>query len=170
MSIQAMAWALHQQLVTDAPTRHVLLCLANYAGQDGNSAFPSAEAIARDTGLSERTVRAKLGALESSGLIRRGNQAIAAAYIARVDRRPIVYDLALERGASVAPRKAVTGCSSRTNGVQLTSKRGAGAAPDPKALSINDPAMDKNGKPKANREAEARGLKAVQDLLAGITP
>lgn len=146
MSVQAMAWALEQRLVTEATARHVLLCLANYADKTGAAAFPSAGTLASDTGLSERSVRSKLDMLEAMGAIRRGNQAVAAAHIARGDRRPVVYDIVMERGAGDAPRSEVvnevqdvhpvepTGCSSRTNGVQLTSERGAPAAPDP---SIN---------------------------------
>lgn len=125
-----MAWALEQQLVTDAPARHVLLCLANYADNIGRGAFPAAQTLSEDTGLSERTIRTKLDVLESQGLIKRGNQALAATYIDRVDRRPVCYDLCLERGASLAPRYQSRGASDDTNGVQLTTERGAGAAPN----------------------------------------
>lgn len=133
MSIQAMSWALEQQVVVDPPARHVLLCLANYANADGTGAFPSVATLTRDTGLSERTVRAKLAVLQDAGLISPGNARLAAVYIDRGDRRPVVYDLQLAhpaRGAADAPR-STTGCSSRTNGVQLVHERGAGAAPNP---------------------------------------
>ena len=108
MSIQSMVWALEQQEIKDSTCRHVLLCLANYAGSDGRGAFPSALTLAVDTGLSERTVRYKLDALEAAGLIRRGNQSIAAAYIDRHDRRPVVYDLIEKRGAAAAPNTSST--------------------------------------------------------------
>jgi hypothetical protein len=39
-------------------------------------------------------------------MITRGNQAIAAAYIERLDRRPVVYDLLMPRGVTQTPRKA----------------------------------------------------------------
>ena len=106
MSVQAMSWALSlpTQSLKDSSARHVLLCLANYAGSNGAGAFPSASTLAQDTGLSERTVRYKLDVLESSGLIQKGNQAIAAVHIDRHDRRPVVYDLQLLRGANPAPR------------------------------------------------------------------
>ena len=126
-----MVWALEQQEIKDSTCRHVLLCLANYAGSDGRGAFPSALTLAVDTGLSERTVRYKLDALEAAGLIRRGNQSIAAAYIDRHDRRPVVYDLIEKRGAPDAPRSErganedATGCSSEQNGVQMKTRRGA---------------------------------------------
>ncbi|EMM7970741.1 TPA: helix-turn-helix domain-containing protein [Pseudomonas aeruginosa] len=131
MSVQAMTWALEQQVVTDAAMRHVLLCLANYANEAGKGAFPSIATLSSDTGLSERTVQYKLRSLEEAGVIRRGNQAIAAAYISHRDRLPMVYDLSMERGATVAPgaNDDVTGCKPRRNGVQLTTQRGATVAP-----------------------------------------
>jgi hypothetical protein len=109
--------------------------MANYAGPEGRGAFPSAATISKQTGLSERTVRLKLDELEKGGWIAEGNQAIAAAYIDRRDRRPVVYDLQLKRGANPAPRKDRgaddrTGCSSQQNGVQENAERGAAAAPN----------------------------------------
>lgn len=143
-----MSWALAQTMVTDASARHVLLCLANYADKDGRGAFPSASSLADDTGLAVRTVRYKLEQLQELGAIRPGNQAIAAAYIDRGDRRPVVYDLAMERGANAAPRSErpatdaprdverganddTTGCKPQHNGVQSTTERGATVAPNP---------------------------------------
>jgi DNA-binding transcriptional ArsR family regulator len=168
MSIQSMVWALEQQEIKDSTCRHVLLCLANYAGSDGRGAFPSALTLAVDTGLSERTVRYKLDALESAGLIRRGNQSIAAAYIDRHDRRPVVYDLIEKRGAPDAPRSErgadedATGCSSEQNGVQMTTERGAAAAPNTSSirhLSVNKP---KEG---ADKSAGSRGKTGKFDPL-----
>lgn len=141
MSVQAMTWALEipKSSLENPAARHVLLCLANYAGSDGRGAFPSAATLSEDTGLSERTVRLKLDELAAAGWITEGNQAIAAAYIDRRDRRPVVYDLQMKRGASAAPRTERgagnrTGCRSRQNGVQETAERGAAAAPN---TSIN---------------------------------
>lgn len=132
-----MSWALAlpKASLENPAARHVLLCLANYAGSDGRGAFPSALTLSADTGLSERTVRLKLDELEQGGFISEGNQAIAAAYIDRRDRRPVVYDLQLKRGANAAPRKERgaddrTGCSSQQNGVQENAERGAAAAPN----------------------------------------
>ena len=136
-----MSWALSlpTESLKDSSARHVLLCLANYAGSNGAGAFPSASTLAQDTGLSERTVRYKLDDLEKVGLIQKGNQAIAAVHIDRHDRRPVVYDLQLSRGANPAPRTKrgaddATGCNSQQNGVQPTTERGAATAPN---TSIN---------------------------------
>ncbi len=133
MSVQAISWALGQQRVTAASARHVLLCLANYAGEDGRNAFPSIARLCADTGLSERAVRNNLRDLEEAGVIERGNQAVAAAFIDRADRRPTVYDIRIddeERGAGNAAREATGGISFQ-NGGHLTTERGAGDAPEP---------------------------------------
>lgn len=148
MSIQAMTWALEQRDLKDATARHVLLCLANYADKDGRGAFPSANSLSEDTGLSVRTVRYKLEYLEENGFICRGNQAIAAAYIDRHDRRPVVYDVCVKRGATAAPgaqrgaNEDATGCKPQHNGVQMKTERGATAAPNPSSirqLPVNNP-------------------------------
>lgn len=142
MSVQAMTWALEQRMVTDPTARHVLLCLANYADKNGRGAFPSVSSLADDTGLSARTVQAKLRALEEQGIVVEGNRAVAAAYINRRDRVPTCYDIIMsrgeaaaprpdQRGESPAPRETTTGCSSQQNGVNLTTERGEGAAPNP---------------------------------------
>jgi DNA-binding Lrp family transcriptional regulator len=95
MSVEAMAWALAQETVADPTARHVLLCLANYANQDGQAAFPSVERLRHNTGLSERTIRYKLDLLESLGVIKKGKTEIAAAYIGRADRLPVCYDICI---------------------------------------------------------------------------
>lgn len=167
MSVQAMSWAMTQQVVTAAPERHVLLCLANYAGHDGKNAFPSAKTLANDTGLSVRTVRYKLDALEAAGLISIGNQKVAAAHIERSDRRPVCYDLNLERGAGDASgtergaAQDATGCSSQQSGVQLTTERGAGAAANPSYKPSDEPS------PKPLRKKPAR--KMPDDFVANET-
>lgn len=157
-----MTWAIEQTLVSDPTARHVLICLANYAGKTGQAAFPSASTLAKETGLSVRTVRYKLDSLVELGVIGLGNQAIAAAYIDRHDRRPTVYDLAMERDAAGAPREErganedATGCSSEQNGVQMETERGAPAAANP---SLNRPLP-------VNKPKEGAGKPAGGDLKA----
>jgi len=164
MSVQAMTWALAQRVVTEASARHVLLCLANYAGSKGEGAFPSVATLAEDTGLSTRTVQNKLRELETQKVIQRGNQDLVKAYIRRADQRPVCYDIDLSRGAPVSPRVEhskddergepaaprnergesddATGCSSRRHGVNLTTSRGERAAPEPslnRQGTVNEP-------------------------------
>lgn len=120
MSIQAVAWAIKQQEVKDPFCRFVLVCLANYAGENGQNAFPSIATLAKDTGLSDSTVRRKLQELEETGFITKGNQTIAAAHIDRADRRPVVYDINT-RGVTVIARSV--------NGVSAEAGRGVTEAP-----------------------------------------
>lgn len=131
MSIQAMAWVL-KQAIGDATAKLVLICLANYAGEDGENAFPSVARLERDTELSERTIREKLGWLVDKGFIKFGNQDMAEAYAKRKDRKTVCYDFVI-RGAPAAPRDS-TGCKSPQNGVQITAPRGAPAAPNPSEI------------------------------------
>ena len=146
MSVEATSWSLHQQAVTDPAARAVLFGLANHANHEGRHAFPSVSLLCRYTGLAPRTVKAKLKLLVDSGLIRRGNQKVAAAIIDRADRRPTVYDLDLtkgldttaigdeERDATPAPRNNKRGAPEtprEPNGVHFTAERGARDAPEP---------------------------------------
>lgn len=168
MSVQSMSWSIQQQLVKDPTSRHVLLCLSNYAGVDGAGAFPSTATLSRDTGLSERTIRTHLDRLLALGAILFGNQAIVAAWCQRADRRPTVYDIAIPRGAPDAPRQFVDKSVDKNgHGVQLTSPRGAAAAPKPK--SFNRKALEPIDK-RRKREAEGKGLQAASALLAGLQP
>lgn len=169
MSVQSMAWALAQSDLKDPTARHVLLCLANYANKEGRGAFPSASSLSEDTGLSVRTVKYKLDLLEKEGYIKRGNQAIAAAYIDRQDRRPIVYDMATDRGAPAAPgcergaSEDASGCNPQQSDVQLTTERGAPAAPNPSLnhhLSINNPNTYGASAPAKNRKTKFDPLAA----------
>jgi len=54
----------------DAPTKAVLLALADHANDDGLSVYPSVKRIAWKTSLSERTVRTKLKLLREQGFIK----------------------------------------------------------------------------------------------------
>lgn len=131
MSIQAVAWVLKQK-VGDHVAKHVLMCLANYAGEDGENAFPSVARLEKDTELAERTIREKLGWLVDKGFIRFGDQSMSAAYAKRKDRITVCYDFIL-RGAPGAPRES-TGCAAPQNGVQGTAERGAPGAPNPSEI------------------------------------
>ncbi|WP_430317128.1 helix-turn-helix domain-containing protein [Pseudomonas sp. p1(2021b)] len=168
MSVQAMTWALQQQEVVESHARHVLLCLANYADQDGRAAFPSVSRLATDTGLSTRTVQYRLRELEQTGVIRRGNQAIPVAYINQRDRIPVCYDLAMERGAQHAPgaRHDVTGCTPEHNGVHATTERGAQHAPEP---SINHQLTTHNRKEGDGASAGGKGKRKVKEVFDPLT-
>jgi len=161
-----MVWAMDQDIVESPTARHVLLVLANYADVNGKAAFPSAETLVRQTGLSERAVRNKLAEMEEIGVIVRGNQAIVQAYIDRGDRRPVCYDLAMpkeeKRGASGAPRKergargSSTGCTSFQDGVHVVPERGAAGAPNTSLNPSINPSVNIQASQDDSRPAHSR--------------
>ncbi len=171
LSIQAYSWAIDQQLIDDPITQLVLMCLSYYAGADGSNAFPSVARLARNTRLSERSVQNALRKLIRMKVLVKGNAAVVAAHIEREDRRPHVYNIVIPRGAPDSPRES-TGCTSRPNGVHVTTERGAPPAPDPSS----EPSINKKRArviPKDSRAAEEatkrKILDAMHDLRLGST-
>jgi hypothetical protein len=73
----------------------VLIGLANHAHEDGRYAWAAQPRLAFYARKDERSVQNDLNTLEQLGLIRRGNQ--SAVLHLPPDRRPVVWDLALER-------------------------------------------------------------------------
>jgi hypothetical protein len=99
MSVEAMAWALNEAPEVPPSCVAVLVGLANHAHANGRGAFPSQERLAHYARKSARSIRSDLATLERLGLIRRGDQRHTA--FIPVDRRPVVWDLALERRREV---------------------------------------------------------------------
>lgn len=104
MSSTALGWALDARRsgTMGAEQRIVLLALADYADDLGQRAFPSVARLTVRLGMSERAVRRALASLEDAGIIRRGDQQHVAHY--RADRRPVVWELGLNR-----PPRGATG-------------------------------------------------------------
>lgn len=147
MSVEAFSWALNSAPCHTSSQKLVLLALANHARPDGSSAFPSVATIKRYTLLSERTIRTMLDELEELGIIYPCDKKIVAAYIARHDRRPQGWNLALGMVSEVQELhpEAERGATDDTNGVQLlqngvqsTTERGAVVAPKP-YITVNEP-------------------------------
>ncbi|WP_374250843.1 helix-turn-helix domain-containing protein [Micromonospora sp. R77] len=95
MSVEAVTWALTHAPDVPPSCLAVLIGLANHADDSGRGAFPRQERLAFYARKTVRSVQTDLKTLESLGLIRRGDQTRAAFLAA--DRRPVVWDLALER-------------------------------------------------------------------------
>ena len=95
MTIQALSWAIED--APDVPPHLVatLVGLANHADRNGQGAYPSQATLAHYTRKDERSVRRDLIQLEELGLIRIGDQRFVL-HLAE-DKRPVVYDLAIER-------------------------------------------------------------------------
>lgn len=68
-----------------------LIALANYTDPKGRAAWPSHATIARDRGLTARTIKRHFGELEDAGLIRRGDQLIVQHLPS--NRRPVVWNV-----------------------------------------------------------------------------
>ena len=84
-------WAIKAAPVADVEEWAVLVAMAEAADQDGCNSFLSANTIAARTRLARRTVQRRMDDLEKRGLIRKGDQRVAAHIPA--DRRPVVYDV-----------------------------------------------------------------------------
>ena len=136
----------------DPLTLLVLLCMANYAGEDGLNCFPSISTLARNSRLASRTVQRHITKLLDMGLIRKGNQSIVAALIARADRRPIVYDLMIPRGVTQSPRS--------TDGVTPRASRGDRKRERGDSAESTDPPSRSSLKHKSALEAVTEELEA----------
>jgi hypothetical protein len=69
MSVLAITWAWKQQVRTTI--KFVLVALANFANDQGESCFPGQLTLAAMTGMKERAIRSALCDLEKAGLIER---------------------------------------------------------------------------------------------------
>lgn len=107
MSAEGLAWGL--SYAPDVPVHLVstLLAYCNHADDKGKNSAPTAEQVAWHTRKDVRSARRDIKALEATGLIRRGNQDIVL-YLPP-DRRPVVYDLAMERTRGPRPEPAPSG-------------------------------------------------------------
>lgn len=127
MSKEAIAWALQEAPGVPSQCVAVLFCLAERADKFGRDAYPSAKTLARWTRKSVRMVRYDLERLEEEKLIRPGDQSAAADL--PFNRRPKVYDLAMERTyetdgvQSVAPQEEEVSGVQPIAGVQSASPR-----------------------------------------------
>jgi hypothetical protein len=95
VSKEALIW-----VIEDAPDVQphwipVLVGLARHADRQGRGAYPSQELLAEYARKSDRSIRNDLTALEKAGLIREGDAHLVEHL--PPDRRPLVWDLALER-------------------------------------------------------------------------
>jgi hypothetical protein len=106
-----MTWALRDAPAVPSHAVAVLIGLANHANEEGRGAYPSQKLLGKYARKVERQVRKDLQTLEELKLIRRGDQRIVAHIPA--DRRPIVWDLAMEL---TSPQTGVTTVPAGTTG------------------------------------------------------
>jgi hypothetical protein len=105
VSIEAIIWAL--KAAPDVPQQcvSVLIGLADHADAGGRGAYPSHDLLATYTRKGARQVRRDIQTLAELKLIRLGDQR-KARHI-RPDKRPVVWDLAVERARGVADDRGV---------------------------------------------------------------
>lgn len=113
MSDEAKAWASSYAPGVPPHLVSTLHAFANYADDLGRSTYPTHEIIAWHTRKDPRSVRRDVAQLVTLGLIRPGNQDVAGHLPA--DRRPVVYDLAMERTRGPRPDAAPSGKSAVDN-------------------------------------------------------
>lgn len=111
MSVQAITWVLED--APDLPSHLVgtLLALANHADREGRNAYVGQKLLGWYTRKDRRNARKDIDTLLKAGLIREGDQRVAAHI--RADRRPVVYDLAMERNRGPRPTDEGTQTSPR---------------------------------------------------------
>lgn len=102
-----MVWALEDAPDVPAQALGVLMGLANHADELGRGAYAGQDRLAIYSRKSDRQARSDLTRLEELGLIRRGDQSLVDHI--RADKRPVVWDLALERRKEANGRKQASG-------------------------------------------------------------
>ncbi|MET8985901.1 helix-turn-helix domain-containing protein [Nonomuraea wenchangensis] len=110
MSTQAMVWALEDAPDVPAQALGVLMGLANHADEHGRGAYPDQQTLAGYARKSDRSCRSDLAVLEELGLIRRGDQGLVAHL--PPNKRPVVWDVAMERRKERLGRKRDSGRNS----------------------------------------------------------
>jgi len=122
----------------------LLLCLADFASDDGENVYPSVATMTRKSSMSERTVRRSLRDLEAHGLLE-----VLDAAPGRVRRYAI-----RPGGASVAPPPNDRGQADRGGG-PVWPGRGASVAPYPSVEPPDEPPSITAASPHEDENREA---------------
>lgn len=131
MSSKATSWVWNDALDLPPALLPVLLALAEHAHNDGRNAWPAVSTLARMARKSERQVQRNLRELEAFGFIRRGDQRIVGHLPA--DKRPTVYDLAMESGVTSTAPRGSSGVTSRVERGDIQGPDGVTpTSPEPK--------------------------------------
>lgn len=129
-----MEWAVEYAPPMPAQLVATLIGLANHADAKGRATYPSLARLAAYTCKAERSVRRDLRDLEALGLIRPGNPARTAHL--PTDKRPAVYDLALEK--KVAKGRAGADEGTRASARTLASSRARGGKKKPSSDEMRE--------------------------------
>lgn len=119
VKVQAAVW----DMDLPATDKLVLLALADHAHDDGSSAYPSIDHLAKKCSMHRRTVQRTLRDLEASGRIKVQKGATS--------RFPTMYQILPAEGRHSATPEAAEGWPTTTPGVALDTVRGGTAPPKP---------------------------------------
>ncbi len=172
VSWQACNWAdqLDYDVCGALPFR-VLIKLANVAADDGSRAWRTKATMAKELGVSQRSVQRALKELEMAHLILRGDQSFVERI--RADKRPTVYDLNLRYAVEYAlPDLPLwdgeTELSTSDSGETTTGLTGRQLLSH-KERSINEENLSTRGNPGTrvgNTERSAHSLSAAEAASA----
>lgn len=180
MSIEAISWALNAQ-VGDSTRKLVLVALANHAHRDGTSTFPSKDSIAAYAECSKGTVKRHVTKLLEEGWIRTGDQDLTASI--RADRRPVVYDLAMndtvrdawatgvqDEPPSTGHDGAPTTPRPKPTGVHLEHHGGSPVNPKPSLTVEPPPPPASGGRPTTSTSCSKHTTPTPNCRSCGTTP
>lgn len=166
MSIEALNWVLNQAPDVASHELPVLTGYANHAHPDGTSSYPSVPTLSRYSRKGERAVQKDIKSLLEKGLMRFGDQRHVQHI--PIDRRPTVYDLAMERrmdnGIVAPPVRLVSGKAAQP--VLAATPVPTQRQPEPAAASGKQAAMEAAAAAKRARIAAARKCSRHQGELA----
>lgn len=165
MSNEAITWVFKDAPDVPAQCIAVLFVLAERADKQGCGACPSSKTIAAWTRKSKRQVKYDLDRLADLKLIREGDQSIALRYPA--NRRPVVYDLAMER-SQAAEVQSIAPQEDADQGVQPTAGEQPASPQQPTAPQTDADLQEDGGVQSAAPQAEdAQGCNGAQP---GVQP
>jgi CRP-like cAMP-binding protein len=128
MTLKTMVWAIDHSPTYDPTSRLILVAMADDADGEGKNCFTSVSTIAKKAAISVSTCRRRMDEMEAAGIIRRGDQRLAAHIPA--NRRPVVFDLAIWMDRKA--QDVVTDSDSATSYVNLNHQ------PEPEVSCVTD--------------------------------
>lgn len=128
MSVEALSWLANHAPGVKPHWFGTLFALCNSANAEGRGAHPSQASQAWVARKDERAVREDLRALEGAGLIRKGDQRMVSHL--PPDKRPVVWDLALEKTRGPRPEPGRPGRPRKRGGPEIPPDAGTPPFPE----------------------------------------
>jgi hypothetical protein len=140
VSVQAITWVLEKAPEVPPHLVALLLSMANHANEHGRGSYAGVTTLAWYTRKNERSVRRDIDQALELGLIRLGDQR----FVLHIDpdKRPVVYDLAMERERNPRPRPGRPGRPAKQ---QVSDPVVNGGVSTPPRLTNREDAHDKSG-------------------------